>query len=70
MPDRAIDFGFPNEDLAINIDDAVMHSKPDRWIGNRLKEKRVKRALSSVLPDGYDRLDELFDLVKARDEYR
>jgi type I restriction enzyme R subunit len=65
-----IDFGFPSDDVASEVDRAVMHSKPDRWIGNRFKEKKVKRALRKVLPDGYDRLDELFDLVKARDEYR
>jgi type I restriction enzyme R subunit len=65
-----IDFGFPSEDIAIEVDRAVMHNKPDRWIGNRLKERRVKRALRGVLPNGFDRLDDLFDLVKARDEYR
>jgi type I restriction enzyme R subunit len=35
-----------------------------------MKEKKVKRAVRNVLPDGYDRLDELLDLVRARDEYR
>ena len=35
-----------------------------------MKEKIVRRAVARVLPDGFDRLDELFDLVKARDEYR
>ena len=65
-----IDFGLPDDDLAIAVDRAVMQTKPDHWIGNRLKEKRVKRALRGALPDSYDRLDELFDLVKARDEYR
>ena len=34
-----------------------------------MREKRVKQALRKSLPDGYDRLDELFDLVKARREY-
>ena len=47
-----------------------MNSKPDHWIGNVMKEKKVKRAVRNVLPDGYDRLDELLDLVRARDEYR
>jgi type I restriction enzyme, R subunit len=65
-----VDFGFPSEDTPIEVDRAVMNSKPDRWIGNVMKEKKVKRALRNVLPDGYARLDELFDLVKARDEYR
>ena len=35
-----------------------------------MKEKKVKRAIKAVLPADFDRLDELFELVKARDEYR
>jgi type I restriction enzyme R subunit len=65
-----VDFGFPSEDTAVEVDRAVRHSKPDRWIGNVMKEKKVKLALRKVLPEGYERLEELFDLVKARDEYR
>jgi len=65
-----VDFGLPTEDTAILVDKAVMNSKPDHWIGNVMKEKKVKRAVRNVLPDGYDRLDELLDLVRARDEYR
>ena len=30
----------------------------------------MKRAIRAALPDGYERFDELFDLIKARDEYR
>jgi type I restriction enzyme R subunit len=65
-----VDFGLPTDDTAILVDKAVMNSKPDHWIGNVMKEKKVKRAVRNVLPDGYDRLDELLDLVRARDEYR
>jgi type I restriction enzyme, R subunit len=65
-----IDFGLPSEDVAIKVDRAVMNTKPYDWVGNAIKEKKVKRALRKALPDGYDRLDELFDLVKARNEYR
>ncbi|MFM9379115.1 type I restriction endonuclease subunit R [Gordonia sp. VNK21] len=65
-----IDFGWPDETMPIQVDDAVMTSKPHDWVGNTMKEKVVKRALRQVLPAGFDRLDELFDLVKARDEYR
>ena len=65
-----VDFDFPDEDLPIKVDDAIMHSKPDRWIGNKIKERKVKRAIAKVLPGDFDRLDELFDLVKARSEYR
>ncbi len=65
-----IDFGLPSEDVAIKVDSAVMDSKPYDWLGNPIKEKKVKRALRKALPDRYERLDELFDLVKARNEYR
>ncbi|MDP9340542.1 MAG: HsdR family type I site-specific deoxyribonuclease [Actinomycetota bacterium] len=65
-----VDFGLPDEETAVAVDKAVMGTKPDRWVGNPIKEKRVKFALRKVLPDDYDRLDELFDLVKARHEYR
>ena len=65
-----IDFSFPDKALAIDVDTAVRTSKPHNWVGNAMKEKIVRRAVARVLPDGFDRLDELFDLVKARDEYR
>lgn len=60
---------FADPALARQVDAAVLSSKPHDWIGNSLKEKLVKRAIKSVLPDDFDRLDELFDLVKARNEY-
>ena len=41
------------------------------WVGNRSKEKKVQLALvRRSCPTDFDRLDELFELVKARDEYR
>ncbi|MFR9752089.1 type I restriction endonuclease subunit R [Nocardia sp. 004] len=63
------DFGWPDPTLAIQVDTAILISKPHDWVGNAMKEKVVMKALSRILPDGYDRLDELFELVKARDEY-
>ena len=65
-----IDFGWPDPATPIHVDIAILTSKPHDWVGNTMKEKVVKRAISRTLPDGFDRLDELFDLVKARDEYR
>lgn len=65
-----IDFGWPDPTMPIRVDTAILTSKPHDWVGNTMKEKVVKRAISRTLPDGFDRLDELFDLVKARDEYR
>lgn len=67
-----VDYFWPTEHLALQIDTAVRTTKPDAWVGNPLKEKVVKRALRKTLPDQYgeDRLNDVFDLVKARDEYR
>jgi type I restriction enzyme R subunit len=64
------DFGLPDENLVIDIDGAVRNTKPDRWIGSPIKEKKVRLALIEVLPADFDRIDELMALVKARDEYR
>lgn len=65
-----IDFGWPDPATPIQVDTAILTSKPYDWVGNPMKEKVVKRAISRTLPDDFNRLDELFDLVKARDEYR
>ncbi|MGW5309732.1 type I restriction endonuclease subunit R [Nocardia thailandica] len=65
-----VDFGWPDPATPIQVDTAILTSKPHDWVGNTMKEKVVKRAISRTLPDGFDRLDELFELVKARDEYR
>ena len=67
-----VDFFFPDEQLA----DRGRHRRPahasrTRWVGNPMKEKKVDATRSGkALPDDFDRLDELFDLVKARNEYR
>ncbi|MFJ1899240.1 type I restriction endonuclease subunit R [Streptomyces sp. NPDC088115] len=65
-----VDFFLPDESLAVEADTTVLHSKPHAWVGNPLRERKVRNALKRALPDGFDRLDELFELVKARHEYR
>ena len=65
-----VDFGFSYDDLARQVDRTVREEKPDAWVGNPMKERRVKRELLKVLPEEYDRTEELLDLIKARDEYR
>lgn len=64
-----VDFFWPSIDLAVEVDTTIWHTKPDSWVGNPIKERKVKRALARTLPDDFDRLDELFELVKARREY-
>ncbi|GAB3138480.1 HsdR family type I site-specific deoxyribonuclease [Micromonospora sonneratiae] len=65
-----IDFFWPSTEIAAEIDTTIRHTKPDSWVGNPIKEKKVKRAIARALPDDFDRLDELFELVRARHEYR
>jgi type I restriction enzyme R subunit len=65
-----LDFFLPEAHLAIEVDTIVLHTKPDSWVGSPLKEKVVRNAIKRALPPGFDRLDELFELVKARNEYR
>jgi type I restriction enzyme, R subunit len=64
-----VDF-FPGDtEAAMAVDEAVRDNKPDSWVGNRLKERRVKQAVRQVLPENDQRLDELLELLKARHEY-
>lgn len=65
-----VDFGLPDQDLARIIDHAIMQQKEYGWVGNRKKERALARELHQVLPDNFNRFDELFNLIKARDEYR
>lgn len=65
-----VDFGWEDPATPIQVDTAIMTSKPHGWVGNTFKEKEVARAIRRVLPADFDRFDELFDLVKARNEYR
>lgn len=65
-----VDFFWPSTEIAVKVDTAIWETKPDSWVGNPIKEKKVKRALVLALPDDFDRFDELFDLVRARHEYR
>lgn len=65
-----VDFFYPDDHLAIEIDTVVRHTKPDSWVGSPMKEKKVRLAGQHELPDNFDRIDELMDLLKARREYR
>ena len=66
-----VDFGFDDAETARLVDQVIMENKPHDWIGNKMKERKVANAIRAALPyDGFERLDELFDLVRARDEYR
>jgi type I restriction enzyme R subunit len=63
------DFFRDDQQLAIQVDTTVLHNKPHNWAGSPMREKKLRIAVKRALPDDFDRLDELFELVKARHEY-
>ncbi|MGN0096395.1 MAG: type I restriction endonuclease subunit R [Corynebacterium sp.] len=65
-----VDFDFAIPGIAILVDRTITQQKEHGWVGNRMKERALQRELHRVLPADFDRFDELFELVKARDEYR
>lgn len=65
-----VDFFEDQPDLAMAVDRTVRESKPDSWVGSAIKERKVKNALRATVPADFKQLEELFDLVKARHEYR
>ncbi|WP_326547302.1 HsdR family type I site-specific deoxyribonuclease [Mycolicibacterium sp. ND9-15] len=67
-----IDFGWPDLAIPMQVDTAILTSKPHDWVGHTLKEKVVLRAIKKVLPAKFDaeKLEDLFDLVKAQNEYQ
>ncbi|MFE9307350.1 type I restriction endonuclease subunit R [Streptomyces sp. NPDC006706] len=65
-----VDFFGESPELAAVVDTTILHTKPDSWVGNAMKEKKVRRALAQALTADFDRLDELLELLKARREYR
>lgn len=46
-----LDFGLP-EDLAVAVDRKIMETKLDRWVGDPMKERVIKRGLRQVAGAG------------------
>jgi type I restriction enzyme R subunit len=65
-----VDFGLSDVNLAVIIDYTVMLRKEHGWVGNRMKERALARELRRTLPESFERFEDLFELVKARHEYR
>jgi type I restriction enzyme R subunit len=64
-----VDFFDGADELPAKVDHVITTTKPDSWVGDKMKERLVKRAIRAELPGDFDQLDELFELVKARHEY-
>ena len=74
MKDRAqralVDSGIAS-DLAKVVDETVRRERLHDWVGNKMKERALAKAIRSVLPSDIstEEFEKLFNLVKARHEY-
>jgi type I restriction enzyme R subunit len=65
------DFLFEDEGLVIEVDKAIRDSAQDGWRANRMKIRKVNRAVKTVLENRNVEVDvhELIELVKVNGEY-
>lgn len=59
-----------NEELVIRIDSAIRYTKKDNWIGNLMKERRVRNAVESELGDENYDVDKIMDIITKQHEYQ
>ena len=57
-----------DEDLAIQIDDAVKIARPDSWRGVQTKELVIKATLYGILKNT-DEVERIFLIIKQQAEY-
>ena len=58
-----------DEALALQVDNAILLSKHHGWIGNHMKEKKVRNALRKVL-NNESLTSAILEIVKLQDEYQ
>jgi type I restriction enzyme R subunit len=65
-----VDSGLPS-DLAKLVDETVRRERLHDWVGNKMKERALAKAIRSVLPSDFSAEDfeKLYNLIKARHEY-
>ena len=60
--------------LTLMVDDAIINNAEDGWRENKMKQRRLKRGLQSILPtkmleDQPDLLDILLNIASGHSEY-
>ena len=55
--------------MAVTVDRTIRRTKKADWRGNRMKEREVRHAISSVIGDDADLVDRIFEIVKAQRDY-
>jgi type I restriction enzyme R subunit len=57
-----------DEELALQIDRAVLEVRHDGWRGDQPKERIIKKALAVILKDK-DEIERIFQIIVAQSEY-
>jgi type I restriction enzyme R subunit len=57
------------ETLAVTLDQAIRAVKKADWRGNRFKEREVRNAIRDKLGEDDERIEQIFEIVKAQREY-
>jgi type I restriction enzyme R subunit len=57
------------EDLILTLHCKIIKIKPDKWLGDRVKEKIVQKGIYAVVEDE-DMVERTFEIVKEQAEYR
>lgn len=58
-----------DEELAIVVDGEIQYVKKDNWIGNTIKEREVRIAISKYIDDPA-KVDKILEIIKNQKEYR
>ena len=57
-----------DEDLIMTLHEKIMAVKPDKWLGDKAKEKVIQRGIYEITRDD-EAVDEIFNIVKEQGEY-
>ena len=56
-------------EVVLELHEKIIATKPDKWIGDKTKERVVRSGIRSILVE--DKLvQEIFEIVKKQREYR
>ena len=57
-----------NEEIIIQIDQMIKKIKPDKWLGDKAKEKVIQRGIYSMVHEE-DAVEIIFDIATKQKEY-
>jgi type I restriction enzyme R subunit len=57
-----------DEELILKLHEKIMAIKPDKWLGDKAKEKVIQRGIYEVTYDD-EAVDKIFNIVKEQGEY-